>query len=225
MKLLLFDIDGTLMHTFRAGMRAADRAFEKLFGIENAMDGIRTDGLTDPLILRMMFDNVFKREFRSEESESFYLEYIKFLDEELNALERINVLPGVPGLLDELSGRQDCVLALGTGNIEEGAWIKLRYAGLNSYFNTGGFGSDSEKRNELINIGIKKASKTYNYGADFSEVYVIGDTPHDILHGKTAGAITVGVATGNYSMEELKETGPDYLLPDLTGKSLSSEIF
>ena len=224
MKLLLFDIDGTLMHTYRAGMQAAERAFAKLFGIENAMEGIRTDGLTDPLILRMMFEKVFKRDFSMEESESFYFEYVRFLDEELNALQKITVLPGVLDLLGELSGRKDCVLALGTGNIEEGAWIKLRYAGLRTYFDTGGFGSDSENRNELLNIGINKASMTYNSGAGFNEVYVIGDTPHDIVHGRAAGAITVAVATGSYSMEELGEAAPDHLIRNLDNKSLSSKI-
>jgi len=225
MKLLLFDIDGTLMKSFRAGMRAADRAFEKLFGIGNAMDGIRTDGLTDPLILRMMFKKVFDREFSNEESTSFYNEYINFLDLELKTLDEIDVLPGVVDLLEELIGRDDCVLALGTGNIEEGAWIKLRYAGLSSYFDTGGFGSDSEKRNELLVIGIKKASETYNAGANFSDIYVIGDTPHDVMHGKAAGAKTVGVATGSYSIDELRNTEPDYLLPDLGDTNIISLIF
>lgn len=225
MKLLLFDIDGTLINTFRAGQRAADRAFHKLFGIDNVMNGIRTDGLTDPLILKMMFTNTFDREFNGEESESFYQSYIDCLNEELGKLEKINILPGVFELLDHLRTRSDCILALGTGNIEEGAWLKLEHAGLRSYFSTGGFGSDSEKRNKLIEIAIQKASLTYNNSQQFEKVFVIGDTPHDITHGRTAGALTVGVGTGNYSMKELEDSQPDFLFKDLTDKSLQNGVF
>ena len=189
------------------------------------MDGIRTDGLTDPLILRMMFSNTFKREFNGEESSVFYREYLNCLDEELVNLEKINVLPGVFELLDNLNSRTDYVLALGTGNIEEGAWIKLDHAGLKNYFTIGGFGSDSEHRDELISIGIRKASEKYNNSRDFKEVFVIGDTPHDINHGKTAGAVTVGVCTGNYSRDEMDQTRPDYLFADLTDEQLISSVF
>lgn len=224
MKLLLFDIDGTLLNTFRAGQQAANRAFHKLFGIENAMDGIRTDGLTDPLILKMMSTNCLQREFDNMESLSFYREYLNYLDDELKNSGRISILPGVFELLDTLEKRPDCVLALGTGNIEDGAWIKLDHAGLRHYFSIGGFGSDSEHRDELISIGIRKASKKYNRRMDFDQVFVIGDTPHDITHGRTAGAVTVGVGTGNYTMDELSKSRPDYLLKDLTDKTLQSVI-
>lgn len=224
MKLLLFDIDGTLLNTFRAGQQAANTAFHKLFGIENAMDGIRTDGLTDPLILKMMFTNCLQREFRSEESDTFYNEYLNCLDHELKTSKRIDILPGVFELLDSLKTKSDCVLALGTGNIEGGAWIKLQHAGLRDYFSIGGFGSDSEHRNELISIGIKKASEKYNGNRGFREVFVIGDTPHDITHGRAAGAVTVGVGTGNYSLDELNECEPDYLFSDLTDSSLYSVV-
>lgn len=225
MNLFLFDIDGTLLNTFRAGQKAANRAFQKLFGIDNAMDGIRTDGLTDPLILRMMSTNCLKREFDDDESRSFYTEYISCLDQELKSNGRVQILPGVFRILEDLKSKQGCVLALGTGNIEDGAWIKLHHAGLRQYFTIGGFGSDSENREELISIGIRKASERYNHGRKFSRVYVIGDTPHDINHGRAAGAITVGVGTGNYSLDELSETKPDLLLSDLTDKSLYSAIF
>lgn len=216
MKLYLFDIDGTLIHTFKAGQKAADRAFEQVFGVKNAMEGIRTDGLTDPLILAMMFEKTFKRRFTHSEALGFYSSYVSYLDDELSKMETITVLPGVTELLKKISSVPGCALALGTGNIEQGAWVKLRYAGLDSYFKTGGFGSDSEKRNELIISGIEKAGNTLNGKVSFKEIYVIGDTPHDINHGRAAGGITVAVATGNYTLNELEEHNPDFLLEDLS---------
>lgn len=212
MKLLLFDIDGTLIKPRGSGQRAADRAFEKIYGIKNVMDGISTDGLTDPLILNDMFNKSFKRKYRLDEAEVFYKEYVYYLEDELKVLNDLTPLPGVFEVLNYLHERKDCLLGVGTGNIEEGAWLKLKYAGLKKFFSFGGFGSDSEDRAELLNIAIDRGKKYIEKNKFvFEDVFVVGDTPKDIVHGKAVGAKTVAVSTGLYNFESLKNFVPDFL--------------
>ena len=216
MNLLLFDIDGTLIHSFGAGQKAADLAFESAFGVKDGLGDIRTDGLTDPIILNKMFQRSFARNYEPVESELFYEKYLYFLDQQLSSSNKVDVLPGVFDLLEDLIEREDSVLGLGTGNIEQGAWIKLDYAGLKKYFTFGGFGSDADSRDELIRVGINKGKDILEDGSSYDNILVIGDTPLDIINGKAAGAKTVGVATGHYNIDDLKEYKPDILLNDLT---------
>ena len=212
MKLCLFDIDGTLIKPKGVGQRAADKAFFKLYGIKNIMEGIETCGMTDPLILSSMFRKGFDRNYYQNEEEQFYEEYIKCLADELDIIKKLDVLPGVIELLEYLYCRDDIVLAVGTGNIETGAWLKLKYAGLEKFFPFGGFGSDSEDRSKLLQIAVIKGRMKYNKNNNFDTVYVIGDTPNDILHGRKIGAKTVAVASGLFSKEELEDHNPTYLL-------------
>ena len=214
MKLLLFDIDGTILHTNGAGTRAANRAFEKIYGHAGAMDGVDAAGKTDPLILREMFVNMLARDYAPDEPEKIYAEYVIYLEEEVRK-SPIDIMPGIPRLLENLSSRNDLMLSIATGNIELGARIKLRRAGLDAHFRTGGFGSDSETRKDLISIAIERSKAHLSGGEDFDKVFVIGDTPHDIVHGRAAGAVTVAVATGRYTSAELSEHGPDHIFEHL----------
>jgi len=145
MKLLLFDIDGTILLTGGAGTRAANRAFEKIHGLGDAMGGIDAAGKTDPLILREMFGNRLSRDFTEDEAEELYREYVIFLEEEVEKC-RIEIMPGIPHLLGRLSSRRDMILGIATGNIERGARIKLRRSGLDAHFRVGGFGSDAASK-------------------------------------------------------------------------------
>ncbi len=224
MKLLLFDIDGTLLLTNGAGTRAVNRAFENIYGISEAMTKIDAAGKTDPIILKEIFKNELNRDYSHEEALELYKLYIPFLKEETGASET-TVMPGIPKLLKNLSRREDMVLGVATGNIEQGAWIKLKSAGLDHHFKFGGFGSDSHIREHLIIKAQERALDHVDNGTDIQKTFVIGDTPYDINHGRAAGAVTVGVATGSYSRAELEEHSPDHLFDDLNNLEIVLEIF
>ena len=224
MKLLLFDIDGTILLTGGAGTRAANRAFEKIHGLGDAMGGIDAAGKTDPLILREMFGNRLSRDFTEDEAEELYREYVIFLEEEVEKC-RIEIMPGIPHLLGRLSSRRDMILGIATGNIERGARIKLRRSGLDAHFRVGGFGSDAASREALVRVAIARAKAHLGDSRGFEKIYVIGDTPHDIVHGRAAGAVTVAVATGRYSLTELEEHRPDYLFEHLGDYESVIKIF
>jgi phosphoglycolate phosphatase len=225
MKLLLFDIDGTLIHAGGAGIRAVDRAFSVIYDIEDATQGIKPDGKTDPLILREMFRNTLKRDCLDGEPDRIYRRYLLYLEEEVKKRKPITVLDGIIQILDAISLRDDLKLGIATGNIEEGAWIKLRYSGLDSYFKFGAFGSDSEDRGEIIRIAIERGERILNSCRKFDEVFVIGDTPFDIIHGRAAGATVFGVATGSYSLKDLEVYNPDYLFEDFSEVEPALKVF
>jgi phosphoglycolate phosphatase len=217
-RLLLFDIDQTLVNTGGAGLRALDRACFKLFALEKAMDGISPHGKTDPAIAREILrvrlglaaDSVVPALISST------LEaYTGFLEEEVQTSPAYRVLPGIAAMLDEMLPRRDVMLGLATGNIEPGARIKLERGNLNRYFTFGGFGSDSEDRAELVRRGAEKAADKNGARIAPSNVFVIGDTPLDIEAGRSAGFNTVGVATGSYSVHQLLDSGATIAVADL----------
>ncbi len=226
MKLLLFDLDGTLILTGGAGTRALERTFQKLYGIREALtDGVRFHGRTDPAIIRDIFQKKFGRNYSPEESENIRKEYLVFLKEEVKNSSGYTLMSGVPDLLIHLSARDDILLGLATGNIEEAAWIKLDRSGIGVFFKFGGFGSDSEDREELIRAAISRGSKLLGYSVDNKKVFVIGDTPLDIVHGRAVGALTVAVATGYYSIKELGKYEPDYLFESFLDFEKVATIF
>lgn len=225
MKLLLFDIDGTLIHTGGAGLRAIERVFSVSYDIEGAVQGIKADGKTDPFILSEIFRNTLSRDYIDREAARIYRRYVHYLEEEMKSENPITVLNGVLQILEVISLRDDLKLAIATGNIEEGAWIKLRYSGLQSYFKCGAFGSDSEDRGDIIRIAIERAGRILNNGNGFHEVFVIGDTPFDMIHGKAAGAKVLGVATGSYSLKDLEIYDPDYLFEDFGDVETVLKVF
>ena len=224
MKLLLFDIDGTLLVTNGAGTRAANRAFEKIYGIKGAMNRIDAAGKTDHIILEEIFLNELNRDFSQPEAEELYKLYVPFLEEETNR-STTTIMPGIRELLEALSSREDMVLGVATGNIEQGAWIKLRSAGLHKHFKFGGFGSDSHSREQLILKAFERARNHIDKETEFKKKFVIGDTPYDINHGKAAGATTVAVATGTYTRTQLEEHRPHHLFDDLNNLDSVLQIF
>ena len=218
MKLLLFDIDQTLVNTGGAGLRALDRACYKLFTLEKAMDGISPHGKTDPAIVREILRvrlGLASDPTVPDQIASTLEAYGGFLKEEVRTSPTYRVLPGILSLLGEMFPRKDVMLGLATGNIELGARIKLDRGDLNRYFTFGGFGSDSEDRTELVRRAAEKAADKNGAPIAPSNTFVIGDTPLDIDAGKRAGFKTVGVATGSYSVEQLLTAGPTIAVQDL----------
>ena len=217
-KVFLLDIDGTLLHTGGAGTRSLSRAFQKIYGIENAFQGITMDGKTDPEIVREAIrKNKVKQEIEPTKIEEILTEYIAFLKEEILISPNYRLMPGVKEMLEDLHARQNILLGIASGNIQQGAEIKLKRGGIDKYFLFGGYGSDSEDRGELVRLAISRAKKFLpETELTKEDIYVIGDTPRDIIFGHQAQTTTVGVATGRYSLEELKQLSPDYLLSDLT---------
>jgi phosphoglycolate phosphatase len=215
-KLLLFDIDQTLVNTGGAGLRALDRACQKLFNIDNAMDGMSPHGKTDPAIVREILRVRLKNPSPSgREVETILESYLSFLKDEIRMSTAYHVLPGIISLLDHLVAHDDALLGLATGNIEMGGRLKLERGGLNRYFDFGGFGSDSENRTELVRKGAARAADKSGRCFQPQDVFVIGDTPLDIDAGKNAGFKTVGVATGSYSVEQLLAAGATFAVTDL----------
>jgi HAD superfamily hydrolase (TIGR01549 family) len=203
--LYLFDIDGTLVSGDGAGRRAFERACLEVLGIEGALSAIQLDGMTDPLILDHVFERHLQRPVGADERESVFRVYLTHLEPEV-ARSKYIVLDAVGEVLDRLDagGFQ---LGLATGNLREGARIKLERGGLWRRFTVGGFGSDSKDRGELVKIAIERAGG--------KPATVIGDTPRDVAGAHAAGARAIGVATGRYSVSELEAAGADAAFPSL----------
>lgn len=219
MILVLFDVDGTLIHTNGAGIKAFRRAMYDVFDLRVEKTDIRPDGKTDPLILKEFLEYHKSAGRWSRVSEKkLFARYIECLKDEMALVRRsgrARVLPGVRELLDVLSGTPDFAVGLATGNIESGAATKLEGVGLDGYFHFGGFGSDSENRTELTRIGIQRG-KRFVAPESVERSFVVGDTPFDIVHGREAGAAVIAVASGNYGLGDLADHSPDWALPDLT---------
>lgn len=214
-KVFLFDVDGTLINTGGAGSRALVRAFRARYRVEDALKGLILDGKTDPSIIREILQLNLGVSHGPEEVQEIMESYLVFLEEEVRSSPNFRIMPGIEELLAELAVREDALVGLATGNIERGARIKLERAGIYPYFRLGGYGSESEERPELVKIAIRKAENHLGRSLAPEEVYIIGDTPLDILSGKAAQASTVAVATGRYSLDELRPHLPNYLLPNL----------
>jgi phosphoglycolate phosphatase len=218
MNLVLFDIDGTLISTGGAGMRAFYRALRDIFDIDADRPVLRPDGKTDPLIAKELIASLgLEDQWNDIIQERLFSFYLNHLEDEMRRAKEaglIRVLPGVANLLETLSGQPDFCVGLVTGNLEKGARIKLDWAGLNQYFRFGGYGSDSGDRTALIRIGIQRGTQVVA-PTPVEEVFVIGDTPLDIQHGRAAGAKVIAVASARYDLNDLGFHNPDLLISNL----------
>jgi phosphoglycolate phosphatase-like HAD superfamily hydrolase len=216
-KLVLFDIDGTLVLTGGAGLRAMNRAGEEILGVLNLLDGIPLAGRTDWIILH---DALTRAGHELDEDLFARMRdaHIRHLAEEIEQRGDgvKDVMPGVRELLPALRSRDDVTLGLLTGNFEEAARIKLDHFDLWAYFRCGAFGDDAADRNALVPFAVDRA-RTCGLGSfDYADVVVIGDTPHDVACAVAVGAQPVAVATGGFSVEQLRATGAPVVLEDLS---------
>jgi phosphoglycolate phosphatase-like HAD superfamily hydrolase len=214
-RLVLFDIDGTLINTGGAGVRAFGRAFAAEFGLPHGAERLRFAGRTDSGLVRE-FLTLHGVDATPEHFRRFTDNYVFWLDHHLHELAG-GTCPGVEGWLAELAALPaPPMLGLLTGNIYLGAQIKLRHYGLWEPFVFGGFGDDHEDRNEIARIA--KARGCHRLGCELrgEEVLVIGDTPLDIACGRAIGARCLAVATGGAQLDELRAHHPDWAIPDLT---------
>ena len=218
--LLLFDVDGTLLLSGGAGAAALNAAFARLHGVPNAMRRVEPHGKTDELIVREMFRSRLGRPGSGREVEAILREYAEILPETVRESGNFRLMPGIPGLLARLEGREDVLMGLGTGNIEEGARLKLARGGLNRFFSFGGFGCDSADRAELLEAGFRRGEEVMKrkFPREPIRRWVIGDTRRDVSAGRACGARTMAVATGGDSLYGLAAARPDFLFATLEEK-------
>ncbi len=230
-KLVLFDIDGTLVLTGGAGIRAMNRACEELVGHPLALDGIPVAGRTDRIILT---DVVARAGHALDDGllERLREGYISNLREEIERPGRTQsfeslgprggvkaVMPGIRELLDVLERREDIFLGLLTGNFEAGARIKLEHFDLWRYFRCGAYGDDAADRNELVPFALERARRCGLPDISPHHILVVGDTPHDVACARAVGATPVAVATGGFTVEQLRESGAEIVFQDLSRTS------
>lgn len=212
-KLLLWDIDGTILHTGKAGETALGHAMEVLHGVSKGLQGLEIAGRTDKWIVEQLLAREGLAHGEKEVARFLDL-YVEKLAEELPQ-RKGGLHPGVLGILEEAHRRPDLVQGLLTGNIEKGARLKLTRYGVNHFFEFGAFADDSPVRNELGPHAQRRARD--RHGEEFSpeRIYIIGDTPHDVACARAIGARAIAVATGSFSAEQLQACGADAVFTDL----------
>ena len=215
-KLVLFDIDGTLVLTGGAGGRAMAHAAQEVFGVRDGLGSISMAGRTDSwIVAQMAADHGVAAD--AETLSRFHHAYVSHLLREITAPgHRKGVLPGVQMLLETLAARVNPHMALLTGNFRRGAQIKLEHFDLWRFFRSGAFGDRSSDRNALLGAAIDHVAETGGPRVLPAEVIIVGDTPLDVAVAVAGGARSLGVATGPYDARTLRESGADVVLEDLS---------
>jgi phosphoglycolate phosphatase-like HAD superfamily hydrolase len=208
---VLFDIDGTLVTTGGAGAVAWRRAFEELHGTPLDIREVTESGMTDPEVGRVALRNILGRDPDGRELAAAMGHYLRHLSAAVADSDGYRVMPGVEELLERLVDAGH-LLGLTTGNVEAAAHIKLARAGLNRFFSFGGYGSDSMERAELTKSALARGRLVSGGLLIESACISVGDTPRDVAAGHGAGIEVVGVATGNFSVDQLKEAGADHVV-------------
>ena len=205
---VLFDIDGTLISSGGASDRAWKRAFKELQGVDVDVPAVTGKGVPDPEVGRVVFRDAIGREPTDEEADALMRRRLDHLPEEVENSPGYVVKDCVVETLENLTA-DGILLGLTTGNVEEAAHIKLARADLDRFFPFGGYGSDSRDRTELTKKAIERAEQAFGGKLDRARCFSCGDTPRDVEAGHGAGLRVVGVATGEFTVDELKEAGAD----------------
>jgi phosphoglycolate phosphatase len=208
---VLFDIDGTLITTGGAGAVAWRHAFEELHGTPLDIREVTESGMTDPEVGHVALRNILGRDPDGRELATAMAHYLRHLSASIDASTGYEVMPGIEELLERLVD-DGHLLGLTTGNIEAAAHIKLARAGLNRFFSFGGYGSDSNERAELTRRALQRGKLVSGGVLIESACISVGDTPRDVAAGHGAGIEVVGVATGNFTVDQLREAGANYAI-------------
>ncbi len=222
---LLFDIDGTLVASDGVGRRSVNRAFARAHGREDACSGFRFDGLTDRLIARIGLQAIGVAP-TVEAIDAFLAIYLEELQAELLAADPhgYRVHPGVPQAIEQAFSR-GMAIGLGTGNVLEGARLKLERVGLFQHFSFGGYGSDHEIRVDLIRTGAERGAEKLGCPLSDCRVVIIGDTPKDVDAARGIGAESLGVGTGSFTADQLRSHGATYAFDDLAAPGALAALF
>ena len=222
-RLVLFDIDGTLVHTGRAGSRAFGKTMASEFNAPESVEKVRFGGRTDPSLARELFGHN-RIPPTPENFNRFFESYVFWLDH-LVANSNGEICRGVPEFIRDLRALPEPPMpGLLTGNIRLGAEIKLRRYGLWELFETGGFADDSEDRNHIAAAALERGRRVLGENLRGEEILVVGDTPHDVRCGQFIGAKVLAVATGGAKLEELQNHKPDWTVGDLTRVSAEEVV-
>jgi phosphoglycolate phosphatase-like HAD superfamily hydrolase len=225
MKLILFDIDGTLIWPDGAGREAMTGALIEVFGTAGAAATLPMAGKTDWQIITEILTvaGLSQRTIDANLSACFRAAARHMI--QTTRTRRIRTCPGVPGLLARLSAHPKVTLGLLTGNAAATAPIKLRAANLEpALFRVGAYGSDACARSQLLEVAIRRARALTGLTFTGKDVFTVGDTPADVSCGRHLGASAIGVATGHYAPETLHAAGANYVFPDLTDTEAITQV-
>ena len=214
-RLILFDVDQTLISTRGGDRKALNTTFSELHGIDDAFEGISFGGRMDLSIM----DQMYSHWGVAEEDRclgDFKARYFELLEKVLKDWEMGIVYPGIPELLKALDSRAGVQMGLATGNFRESAFIKLRKYGLDTFFKEGGFGGDHPNRPEVVADAIVKCQTLSGKVYERENIFVIGDSISDVEAGRANGINSVAVATGHYDIAKLKSLGPTFVFEDLS---------
>ncbi|MDD2717652.1 MAG: HAD family hydrolase [Candidatus Wallbacteria bacterium] len=214
-KLILFDIDGTLIDTDEAGRHAFELAFMECTHKDMSQLDYSLCGKTDLQVIDELL-GILDIEMTEELVEQILENYVNFLPYELKIAEKPRILPGVAEIISELAAHDDLHLGLLTGNIRESAYLKLDFFKLESYFPTGAYGDDARDRPNLFPIAVSRCEKKFGCSFPLDQIFLVGDAPGDINCAHENSARIIAVASGHTSYEELELLKPDYLLSDLS---------
>lgn len=215
-RLVLFDIDETMIHSSGAGRRALERALFDVFERKITFDGITLSGKTDPQIIgEVLHANGLSDEQCAELLDRIFERYLPYLEEEIGRAEEYRLHEGVVELLEVLRTNGGTFVGLLTGNIERGARIKLQRFDLNRYFEFGAFGCDSANRMDLPAVAHQRATKKFGHAIERHEIVIIGDARNDVLCAKGYGAKALAVCTGRTTKDTLMQLEPHYIFDSL----------
>ena len=215
-RLVLFDVDGTLILTGGAGVRAFGRTFDTVLGVRGAFDGVPVQGRTDRLILNDAIERAGRSPLATDQFDRFCQTYYDYLREEIHKPgPGKGVMPGVRELLGVLSKRDDVLVGLLTGNLSVAARIKLEYFDLWRYFAFGAYAEDALERNDLVTVALERA-RPWAPTITAQDTLIVGDTPLDVECATSAGATAVAVATGGFDADALRGTGAHVVFDDLS---------